>query len=316
MVIKGGVNIYPRTVEEVLHRHPAVVDCAVFGVPDERDGEHLHAVVETARPRADGRVAPLCRGQPGPWSCPSTVEVVDQLPRDPNGKVLKRHLRTQAWAASRPEHLSRAGPTVADGLFRVDDDGHAHAARRLVGLERTPPLPPGPGLSVHRRRRRHAVDLPSTGRLWGWTEVTAAPPGYDGPVPYGLGVVELDTGDDPGLRSVGTDRRMLPGRRSTSVTDGGGREVLDDGDDDAVVWAFAPDDGVRRVTAPVAIAGVGLYPFGRHGEMTADRHGRGRAGRSPWRRPDVGRGDFQAAFCATAYGGVAAGHRVLGAARR
>ena len=46
MVIRDGVNIYPREVEEALHTHPAVVDCAVFGVPDERDGEHLKAVVE------------------------------------------------------------------------------------------------------------------------------------------------------------------------------------------------------------------------------------------------------------------------------
>src|SRR5438105_9080841 len=51
MVLWGGVNIAPREIEEVLHAHPDVVDCAVFGVPDERDGEHLKAVVE-GRPGA------------------------------------------------------------------------------------------------------------------------------------------------------------------------------------------------------------------------------------------------------------------------
>ncbi len=98
MVIKGGVNVYPRSVEEVLHRHPAVVDCAVFGVPHERDGEHLHAVVELREPTDPEELVRFTRANLDPWSCPSTVEVVDRLPRDPNGKVLKRQLRAAAWA--------------------------------------------------------------------------------------------------------------------------------------------------------------------------------------------------------------------------
>ena len=56
MVIRGGANIYPREIEEVLYQHPAVVDCAVFGIPDERDGEHVKAVVEL-RP-TPGRARP------------------------------------------------------------------------------------------------------------------------------------------------------------------------------------------------------------------------------------------------------------------
>ncbi len=102
LVIKGGVNVYPRTVEDVLHDHPDVVDCAVFGVPHDRDGEHLHAVVEL-RGERDAEVVvaelqELCRERLDAWSCPSSVEVVDELPRDPNGKVLKRHLREPHWA--------------------------------------------------------------------------------------------------------------------------------------------------------------------------------------------------------------------------
>ena len=100
MVIKGGVNVYPRSVEEVLHRHRAVVDCAVFGVPDERDGEHLHAVVELREPVGAEELLRFVRANLDPWSCPSTVEVVDRLPRDPNGKVLKRQLRARAWAGT------------------------------------------------------------------------------------------------------------------------------------------------------------------------------------------------------------------------
>lgn len=100
LVIKGGVNIYPRTVEEVLHQHPAVVDCAVFGVPHERDGEHLHAVVELRRAVSDDELLAFVRARLDAWSCPSTIEVVNELPRDPNGKVLKRRLRAAAWAGA------------------------------------------------------------------------------------------------------------------------------------------------------------------------------------------------------------------------
>jgi len=94
MVIRNGVNIYPREVENVLYQHPGVVDCAVFGMPDDRQGEVLYAVVE---PRdqwvtADDLEA-FCREHLSDFKCPSTFELVDVLPRDPNGKVLKRHLK-------------------------------------------------------------------------------------------------------------------------------------------------------------------------------------------------------------------------------
>ena len=65
------------------------------------------------------------------------------------------------------------------------------------------------------------------------------------------------------------------------------------------------------MTTPVAVAGVGLHPFGRHGELTSSAMG-AVALRDALREAGIGRGEFQAAFCATAYGGVAAGHRVLG----
>ncbi len=98
MVIRAGVNLYPREVEEVLHRHPDVVDCAVFGVPDERDGEHLKAVVEARRPISAEGLQAWCRERLDPYKCPSEVAFVSELPRDPNGKVLKRHLREAARA--------------------------------------------------------------------------------------------------------------------------------------------------------------------------------------------------------------------------
>ena len=101
LVIKGGVNIYPRQIEEVLHQHPQVVDCAVFGIPNERDGEHLHAVVELRPSQSQATPQELqefCASHLDRWSCPDSFEIIDQLPRDPNGKVLKRVLRQQAWS--------------------------------------------------------------------------------------------------------------------------------------------------------------------------------------------------------------------------
>ena len=98
MVIRGGVNVYPREVEDVLYQHPAVVDCAVFGVPDERMGEQLHAVVETRAPVDEDELRVHCATRLADFKVPATFELVDELPRQPNGKVLKRVLRDQHWA--------------------------------------------------------------------------------------------------------------------------------------------------------------------------------------------------------------------------
>jgi long-chain acyl-CoA synthetase len=100
MVISGGVNIYPAEIEAVLHRHPDVVDVAVIGIPDDAMGEQLRAIVELrrgARLTAEDVVA-FCRGQLANYKCPKSVEFVAELPRDPNGKVLKRQLREPHWA--------------------------------------------------------------------------------------------------------------------------------------------------------------------------------------------------------------------------
>jgi long-chain acyl-CoA synthetase len=97
MVIRGGVNIYPREIEDILYTHPAVVDCAVFGVPDEQLGEQLMAVVETRTPTTPDELRAFCRDRLADFKVPSQVELVEELPRQPNGKVLKRVLREQHW---------------------------------------------------------------------------------------------------------------------------------------------------------------------------------------------------------------------------
>jgi long-chain acyl-CoA synthetase len=93
MVLWGGVNIAPREIEEVLYEHPDVVDCAVFGIPDERDGEHLKAMVQLRRPVDIGQLEAHVRARLASYKVPSDWEIVDELPRDQNGKVLKRLLR-------------------------------------------------------------------------------------------------------------------------------------------------------------------------------------------------------------------------------
>jgi long-chain acyl-CoA synthetase len=97
MVISGGVNVYPAEIEAALIAHPDVIDAAVFGIPDERWGQALHAVVEARTPITADAVQGWCREKLADYKCPRTVEFVDELPRDPNGKVLKRQLRAPYW---------------------------------------------------------------------------------------------------------------------------------------------------------------------------------------------------------------------------
>jgi long-chain acyl-CoA synthetase len=93
MVLWGGVNIAPREIEEALFEHPGVVDCAVFGVPDERDGEVLKAVVELRPGTGTAELANYLRTKLADYKVPRLWEEVTELPRDPNGKVIKRLLR-------------------------------------------------------------------------------------------------------------------------------------------------------------------------------------------------------------------------------
>jgi acyl-CoA synthetase (AMP-forming)/AMP-acid ligase II len=101
MVISGGVNIYPREIEDCLYEHPEVVDCAVFGVPDEQWGESLVAVVQRTvdSDLDDASVVEWVREHLADYKRPRIVEFVDELPRDPNGKVVKRKLRADYLSA-------------------------------------------------------------------------------------------------------------------------------------------------------------------------------------------------------------------------
>jgi fatty-acyl-CoA synthase len=98
MVISGGVNIYPREIEDHLHTHPAILEAAVVGVPDAEWGETLRAFV-VPRPGAaltEAEVIEHCRRDLADYKRPRQVVFLDELPRNPTGKVLKRELRARA----------------------------------------------------------------------------------------------------------------------------------------------------------------------------------------------------------------------------
>jgi long-chain acyl-CoA synthetase len=103
MIVSGGENVYPAEVENVLMRHPAVDDVAVIGVPDERWGEAVKAVVVLAPDStvaADAIEADLiafARSSLAGYKLPKSVDVTDVLPRNPSGKLLKRQLREPYW---------------------------------------------------------------------------------------------------------------------------------------------------------------------------------------------------------------------------
>ncbi len=97
MVLRGGYNVYPREVEELLMRHPAVAEVAVVGLPHGRLGEEVCAVVRTAAgarpgPELGAELVAWCRERIAAHKYPRLVEFVDAFPLGPSGKVLKREL--------------------------------------------------------------------------------------------------------------------------------------------------------------------------------------------------------------------------------
>jgi acyl-CoA synthetase (AMP-forming)/AMP-acid ligase II len=100
MIISGGFNVYPSEVEQVLWSHPAVQDCAVIGVPDEKWGEAVKAVVElnAGRQVTETELIALCKERLGSVMAPKSVDFVASLPRSPIGKVLKKDLREPYWS--------------------------------------------------------------------------------------------------------------------------------------------------------------------------------------------------------------------------
>jgi acyl-CoA synthetase (AMP-forming)/AMP-acid ligase II len=99
MIITGGENVYPREIEEVLYRHPAVAEATVIGVPDKLWIERVHAVValKEGRHATGDEIMEFCKQHLARYKAPKSVEFVESLPKNPQGKILKRELREKYW---------------------------------------------------------------------------------------------------------------------------------------------------------------------------------------------------------------------------
>ncbi len=99
MIVSGGENVYSTEVEEVLYRHPAVLEAAVFGIPDARWGEAVHAVVVPRGHVEEAELLAHCRGAIADYKIPKRIELTaEPLPKSGAGKVLKRELRAPYWS--------------------------------------------------------------------------------------------------------------------------------------------------------------------------------------------------------------------------
>ena len=98
LIIRGGMNIYPREIEEVLYQHPNVLEAAVIGIPDDMRGEEVKAYVS---PKEGETIAPdevikYLQERMAKYKWPRMVEVLAELPKGPTGKILKRELKERA----------------------------------------------------------------------------------------------------------------------------------------------------------------------------------------------------------------------------
>jgi long-chain acyl-CoA synthetase len=98
LIIRGGFNIYPRDVEEILHRHPAVQEAAVIGMPDPIMGEDVKAFIVLAAntTASEQEIIDFCRQHLSKDKCPKFVEFLNNLPKSTIGKVLRKDLRKLA----------------------------------------------------------------------------------------------------------------------------------------------------------------------------------------------------------------------------
>jgi len=99
MIITGGENVYPAEVESAIFGHPAVQEVAVIGVPDAKWGETVKAVV-VAKPGTtveESDIIAWARERIAPFKCPRSIDLIDALPRNASGKILRKDLRAPYW---------------------------------------------------------------------------------------------------------------------------------------------------------------------------------------------------------------------------
>lgn len=100
MIVSGGENVYPREIEDVLYAHPAVVEVAVIGIPDDRWGEAVHAtlVLEAGSTVTEDDIRSYCRERLAGYKVPKSVSFLEEMPKSAVGKILKRELRAPYWS--------------------------------------------------------------------------------------------------------------------------------------------------------------------------------------------------------------------------
>jgi acyl-CoA synthetase (AMP-forming)/AMP-acid ligase II len=94
MIIRGGENIYPREIDEVLYQHPSIEAAAAVGVPDKLYGEEVAAfvVLKEGANSSEQELIEFCKARLADYKCPKTVRFVKDIPKGPTGKLLKREL--------------------------------------------------------------------------------------------------------------------------------------------------------------------------------------------------------------------------------
>jgi len=94
MIIRGGENIYPREIDEVLYQHPAVAAAAAVGIPDDLYGEEVTAfvVLNVSAMASENELVTFCKEHLADYKCPKTIRLVKEIPKGPTGKLLKREL--------------------------------------------------------------------------------------------------------------------------------------------------------------------------------------------------------------------------------
>ena len=99
MIVTGGENVYPKEVEEVLYRHPAVMEAAIIGIPDDYWVERVQAVVvlKEGQQATAEEIIDFCKEHIAHYKAPKGVDFVESLPKSPQGKILKKEIRKQYW---------------------------------------------------------------------------------------------------------------------------------------------------------------------------------------------------------------------------
>jgi acyl-CoA synthetase (AMP-forming)/AMP-acid ligase II len=99
MIVTGGENVYSREVEEVLYAHTAIAEVAVIGVPDPEWVERVHAVIalKADATAAENEIIAFCKEHLASYKAPKSVEFLDSLPKNPQGKILKKEIRAKYW---------------------------------------------------------------------------------------------------------------------------------------------------------------------------------------------------------------------------